>query len=99
MGKTSYSKAMKIKVSQEACKPEYKNCAHIIADKYGIRTSTVLRWKEAYELMGEAAFSKRSAYALQKLQPSKDNKRIKALEEELEFVKKAAAFMAKLNRE
>lgn len=95
-----YSKGFRIRVAKEAADPEMKGMEKHIADKYGLRESTVRRWKQIYEEYGENVMG-RSINSIEK----KTDREIKLekenaeLREELEILKKAAAFLAKVGRE
>ena len=97
----SYKKSFKIQVAREASQPEYEGLEHVIAEKYKMRVSTVLRWKEAYQEFGENGlgrsdrknYKKRSA---REIELEKENAELK---EEIAILKKAAAFLADLRRE
>ena len=89
-----FSYDFRLKVVQEALKPENRNSVSYIAQKYGIGDRTLRKWIKYYNQFGEES-----------LRPywrdtSKDQ-RIKELErenaklkEEAEILKKAAAFLA-----
>ena len=71
-----------------------------IADKYGIREHTVRRWRQIYEEYGENALG-RNINSLEKktdreIELEKENEELR---EELEILKKAAAFLANVGRE
>lgn len=95
-----YSKGFRIRVAKEAADPEMKGMEKHIADKYGLRESTVRRWKQIYEEYGENVMG-RAINSIEK----KTDREIKLekenaeLREELEILKKAAAFLAKVGRE
>lgn len=94
-----YSKSFRIRVAREASDPEMKGMEKHIADKYGIREGTVRRWRQIYEEYGENALG-RNINAIEK----KTDREIKLekenaeLREELEILKKAAAFLVELSR-
>lgn len=99
MTRKRYSRQFKITVAEEALLPKYKNCEHLIAAKYELREDTVRRWMEIYEMHGRAGFSKNAKLSLKDEQLLEAQQRIDELEEEVEVLKKAAAFLAKLNRD
>jgi transposase len=89
-----FSYDLRLKVVQEALKPENRNSVSYIAEKYGINAKTLRRWIRLYNQYGEESLK---PYWRDK---SKDQ-RIKELErenaelrEEAEILKKAAAFLA-----
>ena len=95
-----YSKSFRIRVAREASDPEMKGMEKHIADKYGIREGTVRRWRQIYEEYGENALG-RSINAVKKktdreISLEKENAELR---EELEILKKAAAFLANVGRE
>lgn len=96
----NYNKTFRLKVTKEALLPENKDMEHIIAKKYGLRPGTVIRWTEAYLQYGESAFSK-GGYRLNKStnREKELEKENAQLREEIEILKKAAAFLADLRRE
>lgn len=53
-----YSKSFRIRVAREASDPEMKGMEKYIADKYGLRESTVRRWRQIYEEYGENALGR-----------------------------------------
>ena len=100
MSKTHYSKEFKVRVAKEAVSPENENLEHIIASKYGIRTNTVLKWMHIYQQFGEDGFSRKAPRLEYKSEREKElEKENAALREEVEILKKAAAFLADLRRE
>lgn len=101
MSNVKYKKAFRMEVVNEALKPEYANMEDIVARKYGVRPDTVLRWKEAYLTHGEKALSE-NRYRNKKRRTEREielEKENAALREEVEILKKAAAFLAKVGRE
>ena len=100
MGVNHYSKAFKLRVATEACKPENEGLEHIIATKYHIRENTVLKWKLRYQQQGAAGFGRRNASVRPLTEREKElEKENAALREEVAILKKAAAFLADLRRE
>jgi len=93
MGK--YNKTLRVKVAKEASLPEMKGMEDHIARKYDIKPGTVRRWTAIYQQYGENALGKRISSIDKKsdreLQLEKENA---ALKEEVEILKKAAAFLA-----
>ena len=90
----------KIKVAEEASQPEYAGLEHVVALKYGLRPNTVLRWRMLYQEKGIAAFSRSKTVTYKYLterekQLAKENA---ALREEVEILKKAAAFLAEFRQ-
>ena len=105
MNKTKYNKTFRMKVVRESMTPEFENLEFIIAEKYGIRESTLIRWRDQYKEYGEAGLSDnfksikaKSKQNIFDIDKQKD-KKIKELEEEIEILKKAAAFLVNLNRD
>lgn len=94
MAKTNYTFDFRLRVVQEALKPENRNSVSYIAEKFGISERTLIRWIRQYNQYGEES-----------LKPywrnNTKDQRIKELErenaelrEEAEILKKAAAFLA-----
>lgn len=100
-----YSRLYKIQVAKEALLPGYDGMEYLLAEKYGIKTRTVLYWKNIYKELGEEGFSraKRKRRDVTKFELEQENetaaKRIAELEEEVQILKKAAAFLAKIDRD
>ena len=95
-----YTKGFRIRVAKEAADPEMKGMEKHVADKYGIRECTVRRWRQIYEEYGENALG-RNINAIEKktdreIELEKENAELR---EELEILKKAAAFLANVGRE
>ncbi len=88
-------------VAKEALLPENKNLEHVIADKYGIMPWTVIRWREHLAEVGEAdAFRKGFYKGPKKTAREKELEKENAeLREEVEILKKAAAFLASVKRD
>ncbi len=95
-----YSKAFRFKVAKEAADPSNAGMEHVIAKKYGIRPWTVIRWRDLYLEGGAEGLSKGRLSGTGKtnreLQLEKENA---ALREEVEILKKAAAFLANVKRD
>ena len=53
MGKSGYNKSFRVRVAKEATDPQMKGMEEHIAKKYGLRTTTVVRWAEIYRDYGE----------------------------------------------
>ena len=101
MSKSNYSRAFRLMVAKEALLPENKNLEHVIADKYGIMPWTVIRWREHLAEVGEAdAFRKGFYKGPKKTAREKELEKENAeLREEVEILKKAAAFLASVKRD
>lgn len=98
MSQKHYSKEFKLKVAKEALLPENHDMEHIIAKKYEIMPGTVIRWAEELRVLGEGeAFKKHGSNKLTAKEASliKENAQLR---EEIEILKKAAAFLADLRR-
>lgn len=100
MGRNHYSKSFRIRVAKEAAQPEMKGMEEHIAEKYGLRVSTVRRWKQIYEEYGENALG-RNINSLEKKTDREIalEKELEELKEEVAILKKAAAFLANVGRE
>ena len=97
--KGKYSKELKLRVAQEAILPENERCEHIIADKYGIMPWTVRKWKVMYLEYGEKAFMKGFSRKIHSNRVTALEKENADLREEVEILKKAAAFLANVKRD
>ena len=100
-----YSKAFKINVVKEALKEEFENQEYLIANKYGIKEGTVIKWKNNYLEHGHFGLSKGFMSRVKESTKHKDKeiekqkKEIDELKEEIVILKKAAAFLAMLERD
>ena len=95
-----YTKEFRINVAKEAVRPENKGLEHIIAQKYGIKPWTVAKWAQLYRQYGEDSLSKGKLTGDRKSDRERQlEKENAALREEIEILKKAAAFLAKVGRE
>ena len=95
-----YSKEFRIQVAKEAAQPESRGLEHIIAEKYEIRPWPVVKWRDIYLQQGEIGLSKGNLSGHNKskreLELEKENAELR---EEIQILKKAAAFLADLRRE
>ena len=101
MSRTNYSREFRLMVAREALLPENKDLEHVIADKYGIMPWTVIRWREHLAEVGEAeafryGFSKWDRRTDREKKLEKENAELR---EEIEILKKAAAFLASVKRD
>lgn len=101
MSANKYTKAFRLQVAKEAIKPENQNLEHVIAEKYGIRPWTVIKWRDHLLEVGEQeAFVKGYAKANKQTARERELERENAeLREEVEILKKAAAFLANVKRD
>jgi len=103
MANKKYPREFKLRVAREANQPENENLEHVIATKYGIRVNTVMKWRLLYQQYGADAFSRRTPKLKPQSERSEREKELEkenaALREEVEILKKAAAFLADLRRE
>ena len=89
-----YSKSFRIRVAKEASDPGMKGMEKHIADKYRLRESTVRKWRQVYALgRNISAVEKKTD---REIRLEKENAELR---EELEILKKAAAFLANVGRE
>ncbi|MBO5516962.1 MAG: hypothetical protein J6A42_02595 [Firmicutes bacterium] len=95
-----YSMAIRVQVAKEASQPELQGLEHVIAEKYGIKPWTVRKWRDIYLDQGEDGLRKGHVNPPKKskreIELEKENA---ALKEEVQILKKAAAFLADLRRE
>ena len=96
MASKHYTKELKLRVAKEAIRPENQEMEHILAQKYGIMPWTVTRWKEQYLEAGERAFQKKGGKSARERQLEKENAELR---QEVEILKKAAAFLATVKHE
>lgn len=69
-----------------------------VALKYGLAVTTVRQWRDLYVEYGDAAFDRKRRNAIRKDRIKELEKRNAELEEEIEILKKAAAFLADVGR-
>ena len=101
MSRTNYSREFRLMVAKVALLPENKGLEHVIADKYGVMPWTVIRWREHLAEVGEAeafryGFSKWDRRTDREKKLEKENAELR---EEIEILKKAAAFLASVKRD
>ena len=81
--------------------PENQGLEHVIAEKYHVMPWTVIKWRDHLQQVGEEnAFKKR--YTLKKRSTPREvelEKENAQLREEVEILKKAAAFLANVKRD
>lgn len=100
MSKSKYSKEFKLKVVKEALLPENYGLERVVAGKYGLLPSTVIRWHEHYKEYGETAFwrgyTKCDSRSPREIELERENEELR---EEVKILKKAAAFLANVKHE
>ena len=101
MSRTKYNRTFRLMVAKEALLPENRDLEHVIAEKYGIMPWTVIRWREHLAEVGEAeafryGFSKGDRRTDREKKLEKENAELR---EEVEILKKAAAFLASVKRD
>lgn len=100
MSRNNYPRELKLRVAQEAIRPENEGMEHVIAEKYGIMPWTVRKWKEHYLELGEESFRKgvssKSRKTPREVELETENEKLR---EEVEILKKAAAFLANVKHE
>ena len=99
MARHKYNKTIRVKVAKEALLPENAGQEHVIAQKYGIKPWTVRKWAEMYQEFGEDAF--RTGHVNGPGMTEREKQLVKEraeLREEIEILKKAAAFLEDLQR-
>ena len=74
---------------------EGKRSASSLASEVGVHENTIYKWVEAYNADPERAFPGSGHMKPEEDDLRRANRRIRELEEELEIVKKAAAYFAK----
>lgn len=100
MAQSKYSKEFKNKVAKEALLPENEGLERVIADKYGLLPATVRRWRDHYREYGDKAFwrgyTKKDTRSPREIELEKENEELR---EEVQILKKAAAFLANVKHE
>ena len=100
MERNHYTRELRLKVAQEATPPENQGLEHIVAEKYGVMPWTVRKWRDHYLELGANAFQRGFSATTKKtpheVELEKENA---ALREEVEILKKAAAFLANVKHE
>lgn len=100
MSRSHYSKTLRIRVAQEAARPENNGMEHVIAAKYDLRPGTVIKWRDLYLQFGEAALTTGRLTQIQKTPREVElEKQVAELEEEVKILKKAAAFLVNVKHE
>ena len=99
MSRSKYPKELKLKVAKEAVLSENKGMEHIIAEKYDIMPWTVTRWKNEFLDFGNDAFKKKNSKSVKSAREVELEKENAKLREEVEILKKAAAFLANVKHE
>lgn len=99
MSHKRYSRNFKIEVAKEALRPEMKENEHLIAAKYEVRESTVLRWRSIYEKYGREGFNKTFQTKQREQELLDAQRQIDILEEQVEILKKTAVLIAKAKQE
>ena len=108
MTRRRYTKSFRKRVVEEALKPEFEGKEFLVAEKYHIQTSTLLRWMDLFNNYGEMGLAdniqqfrkKESTFTrTQKQREAAKDKEIAELKEEIAILKKAAAFLAKIPRD
>ena len=72
---------------------------HIIAEKYGVKPWTVAKWRDIYLELGEDGLKRGGSMKKKTPREAALEKENAELKEEIEILKKAAAFLADLRRE
>ena len=93
-----YTKEFKLHVVQESLLPENRGCMRMIADKYDLYVGTLSHWRNLYKEYGEDGLDSRSLRSLNEKRYKDLEKENAELKEEIEILKKAAAFLAEVGR-
>lgn len=100
MSRRNYSKELRMNVAKEAVLPENEGLEHIIAEKYNVMPWTVRKWKDHYLEYGENAFTRGFTKGNRKTDREKELEKENAqLRQEVEILKKAAAFLASVKHD
>lgn len=98
INKTTYDPEFKLHVVKEIINSGNSRNLKPVAMKYGLAPSTVSQWRNQYLEYGEDAFDPKKRSAHRKNRIKELEKRNAELEEEIEILKKAAAFLADVGR-
>lgn len=100
MSRVYYTKDFRKQVAKEATLPENKGLEHVIAEKYGVMPWTVKKWRDHYLEYGEDAFFRGFGHENGKSPREIElEKEVEDLRQEVEILKKAAAFLANVKRD
>lgn len=94
--KANYTKEFKIKACELVLKDSIK--VKTVADKMGINHIMLYRWIDEYKTYGEAAFVGKGYLKSDDAKLKKLQKENEELKQEVEILKKAAAYFAKENK-
>lgn len=100
-----YTKKFRLMIVEEILRSDLQDNLYLIATKYNIRESTIERWLNNYLTYGERGLSQGfpgkaydDALSFAEKERKAKDKEIADLKEEIEILKKAAAFLAKIDR-
>ena len=81
--------------------PEDQGLEHVIAEKYHVMPWTVIKWRDHLQQVGEENAVKKGYTRKKRSTPRQDEreKENAQLREEVEILKKAAAFLANVKRD
>lgn len=66
-----------------------------VANEYGVHENTIGKWKQVYSMNPEDAFKEKDASSEPPDETERLRRRIRELENEVEFLKKVSAYFAK----
>ena len=66
-----------------------------VANEYSVHENTIWKWKQQYEINPDEAFTEKVASAEPADETERLRRRVKELENEVEFLKKVSAYFAK----
>lgn len=66
-----------------------------VANEYGVHENTLWKWKQAYAMDPEGAFREKDVNAAPPDETERLRRRVKQLENEVDFLKKVSAYFAK----
>ena len=94
--KVNYTKEFKVKACELVLKDELKG--KTVADKMGINHIMLYRWIDEYKTYGEASFVGKGYLKSDDAKLKKLQKENEELRQQVEILKKAAAYFAKENK-
>lgn len=94
--KMNYTKEFKVQACELVLKDGIK--VKTVADKMGINNVMLYRWIDEYRTYGEAAFVGKGNLKPEEAKLKKLQKENEELKQQVEILKKAAAYFAKENR-
>jgi transposase len=95
-GKKNYDAGFKKEIAKLYL--EGQRTAQSLSDEIGVHANTIYKWSEQYKTDPEHSFPGSGNMKPDEAEAAKLKRRVKELEEEVEILKKAAAYFAKHSR-